>query len=275
MFLSHLSISDLPSVEFDGVYRVLGCLPSTEFYGFTNFADTFSTLPQSEWQELDLEGFNLPILDQGATSSCVGHASCSAMEMAWVQSGRKFVDFSPYFIYGQVNGGMDRGARISDALNALKQIGTCKKSEIPNGAMFRYQFPQTAYTSAGNYKIFDAFRCPTFDEICSAISLGFPTVLGIWVGNNFPRLDSEGVAPLPAGGGGGHALLGMGLKKSQKYGWVIKIQNSWGGTFGSAMGMKGHCYLRREHFDNQVDSFAIQVIADVINDPNDPPVAHD
>jgi len=268
MYFGHLSVSDLPAIEFNGTYYVLGCIKSTNYYGFGNFADVHPVLSASQWQEIDLEHYNLPILNQQSTSSCVGHASCSAMEMAWVQSGRKLREFSPYFIYGQINGGRDQGAMISDALQSLKEIGVCLKNEVPQGAMFKYQFPKSAYENAKNYKIFDAFQCGTFDEVCSAISLGFPVVLGIMVGNNFPRLDSEGVAPLPAGGGGGHALLGMALKRSQRYGWLVKVQNSWSASYG----VNGHCYLRREHFDNQIDSFAIQVTTG--EDPTDPPVAN-
>jgi hypothetical protein len=82
--------------------------------------------------------------------------------------------------------------------------------------------------------------------------------LGIYVGDNFPNLDANGVAPLPAGGGGGHCLLGCGLKKSSQYGWLIKVQNSWSSEFG----MNGYCYIHQGHFRMmQPDAFAIQQVA--------------
>ena len=105
-----------------------------------------------------------------------------------------------------------------------------------------------------------AYRCENFDDICSAIALGFTVPLGIMVDASFPNLDGEGVSPLPASKGGGHAILGVGLKRSDRFGWLVKIQNSWGRTFG----LNGYCYLRREHFRKiNPDAFAIQCMSDI------------
>jgi hypothetical protein len=271
--IGRFSISNLPSVKFDGVWRVLGCIPETEESKaqFPLFGDSIranSPLDQSQWQEIDLSWFAPPILDQGMTSSCVGHGSCSGMEMCWLQSGRSLVEFNPYFIYGLINNGRDAGAMISDALTALKQYGVCLKDDLKSGVMFKSQFPQSAFDNAKRFRLIQAYRCATFEEICSAITLGFVCPLGIYVGNNFPQLDGEGVAPLPAGGGGGHCILGVGLKKSSRYGWLIKIQNSWGMRFG----MKGYCYIHKGHFSQMSpDAFAIQTVTDdpLDNTPQD------
>jgi hypothetical protein len=257
------SVSDLPSVKFDGLWRVLGCIPETEESKsrFSSFGDAFGAAPidPSMWQEIDLSWYAPPILDQGMTSSCVGHGTCSGMETCWMQAGKPLMQFNPYFIYGLVNNGRDAGAMISDALRALQTTGVCQKDALQSGLMFKTQFPQSAFQNAGRFKLIQAYRCNTFNEICSAISLGFIVPLGIMVGQNFPQLDSEGVAPLPNGGGGGHCILGVGLKKSSRYGWVIKIQNSWGRRFG----MNGYCYIHSGHFRSmQPDAFAIQSVSD-------------
>lgn len=113
------------------------------------------------------------------------------------------------------------------------------------------------------YRLSMAFKCNSFDEICQAINLGFCCPLGIKVGDNFSNVDSEGVCPLYDRGGGGHCILGVGLKKHARYGWLIKIQNSWGTRFG----INGFAYLRREHFNQMSpDAFAIQAAFD---DPQD------
>jgi hypothetical protein len=229
--LNKQSISDLPAIKFDGIYRVLACIPSTpeSYESIPVFGSKFAAaLDPSSWQEIDLSWHNPPILDQGSTSSCTAHAACSGMEVCYLQSGRKLVEFNPYFVYGLINGGRDAGSMISDAMKALIQNGICLKEDLPSGVMYQRQFPQQAFENAKRFRLENAFRCPTFNDICSAISLGFICPLGILVGSNFPNVDSEGIAPLPRGGGGGHAILGLGLKKSQRYGWLIKIQNSWG-----------------------------------------------
>jgi hypothetical protein len=265
--LGNFSISSLPAINQNGVWRVLGCLPETQEsvsdfpkFGSQNFA---AALDPSQFQEIDLDWYNIPRLDQGQTSSCVGHGGCTGMEYCWVQSGRPLNQFNPYFLYGLINGGRDAGAMISDALRALMGNGICQKDQLPAGVMFKNRFPATAFENAKRFKLIKAYKCDTFEEICSAITLGFVVPLGIMVGNNFPNVDNLGVAPLPNGGGGGHCILGMGLKKSARYGWLIKIHNSWGRSFG----INGCCYIHKGHFASMnPDAFAIQSVMD---DPAD------
>lgn len=258
MPISFHSISDLPSVEFDGIYRVLGCLPSFDNQ-FPMFGWSNTVLDESQWQEMDFGHYNPPVKNQGQYSSCVGFSSSTCMEVAWMQSGRPFAGFSPWFIYGTINGGRDAGARISDALLSLKSKGVCPDGGVEPGTIQQNKFPSVAYDDARRFRIFEAYQCGSFEEVCSAITLGFPVALGVKVGTNFAGLDEEGVAPLPKGFGGGHAIAGIGLKRSSKYGWVVKIQNSWGRNFG----LGGCCYLRKEHFSAMhPDAFAIQAIFD-------------
>jgi hypothetical protein len=262
------SISNLPSVFFDGTYFVLACIPETE-QSIAAFPPLYSlraagALDPSQWQEIDMEWYKNPIWNQGMTSSCTGQGTNAGMQICYMQSGRKLVEFNPFFTYGLVNGGRDAGAMISDCLKALMQYGTCPHDDLQPGMMFKNQFPQKAFTNAARFKLIQAYKCANFSEICSAISLGFVCPLGIYVDQNFANLDSEGIAGLPNGSrGGGHCILGIGLKKSSRYGWLIKIQNSWGRNFGR----NGHAYLQSQHFTRMnADAFAIQAIAD---DPQD------
>lgn len=262
------SISNLPSVNFDGNYYVLACLPETEesVEAFPPFYTlrAASNLDPSQWQEIDLQWHKNPTWDQSMTSSCVGQGVTAGMQICYMQSGRPLVEFNPYFVYGLINGGRDAGAMISNGLKALIQSGTCPKADLPAGVMFKDQFPQKAFENAKRFKLAQAYKCANFEEICSAITLGFVCPLGIYVDQNFSRFDSEGIAGTPSGmNGGGHCILGMGLKKSSRYGWLIKIQNSWGARFG----VSGHAYIHKDHFQKMnPDAFAIQA---VIDDPQD------
>jgi hypothetical protein len=263
MDIGPLSVSNLPAVYFDGIYRVLGCLPSDNNHDFPNFGTVLRGAASFQLKEIDLSWWANRIMDQGQTSGCVGHGCAAGMEIVWRQLGNPPQTFAPFFIYGLVNHGQDQGASISEALVALKQSGAAPLADVPPGQMFQQQFSQQAFNNAKRFRIAQAYKCGSFEEICQAINVGFTVPLGIYVGSNFPQLDSEGVAPLPAGGGGGHCLLGCGLKQSQRYGWVIKVQNSWGQRFG----LNGFCYLQKDHFSRmQPDAFAIQATFD---DPQD------
>src|SRR5581483_629440 len=212
--------TNLPAIFFDGCYRVLGCIPSTEesakrFPLFGSFRTAGDVTPQ----EIDLSWYGPDILNQGATSSCMGHSVCSGCETAWVQGGRQYTRFNPFWVYGLCNHGVDQGSMITDGITAVETKGICERDQLPRGVMFQQQFPQAAYTDAQRFKLAQAYRCPTFEDIIAAISLGFPTPLGIYVDQNFARLDSDGIAGLPMGqNGGGHAILGIGTKKHPRYG---------------------------------------------------------
>lgn len=265
--IGKLSVSRLPSVYVDGAYRVLACIPETEesCETFPRFGSQMAApLDPSQWQEIDLQWYKNPIWDQSMTSSCVGQGTTAGMQMCYMQSGRPLNEFNPYFVYGLVNGGRDAGAMISDALKALIANGTCPKADLQPGMMFQNQFPQQAFANAKRFKLAQAYKCGSFEDICSAITLGFVCPLGIYVDQGFSRLDNEGVSTTPSGmQGGGHCILGMGLKKSSRYGWLIKIQNSWGTRFG----MNGYAYIHKGHFQKMnPDAFAIQ---SVIDDPQD------
>ena len=257
--------NSFPSVFFDGMWRVLAFIPSNGNHNFPKF----SSMPQAqttfELREIDLSWQGNRIMDQGSTSSCVGHGSVAGMEIAWKQTGNNAKNFSPFFTYALINGGSDNGAMVSDALKALAKYGACPLEDMPKGVMFERQVPRSSFDAAKRFRVSQAYECDDFDDICQAINLGFTVPLGIYVGSNFSDVDSEGISPLPRGGGGGHCILGCGIKKSSKYGWVIKIQNSWGKRFG----VDGYSYIRKEHFKYMnPDAFAIQTTFDDPKDTN-------
>lgn len=263
--IDSLSITGAPALKFGGEWRVLnGCFKETEETKaqFPSFEETFrgvTPLDPSQWQEIDLSR-GLPILNQGSTNACVGFSATSAMQLAWVQSGRSLIDFQPFFVYALINGGRDAGAYISNALKVLMQHGVCEKSVLPsNRVLYTNGLTKAAYDNAAKYKLIKAFRCDNFNQICSAITMGFPVVYGIDVGGNFDNLDSEGVAPLPNYVRGGHALCGVGLKKSSRYGWIVKTQNSWNGW---GINNSGFCYLQKGALDRNPDAFALQVVSE-------------
>lgn len=257
-------ISDLPSVKFDGIWRVLGMIPSTleSKKNFPLFSSMMSpnNLNPSLWQETDFEWYKLNVWNQHMTSSCVAQSTTMGFQYCVKQLGKDFFELNPYFAYAFINNDKDRGAMITDAMRALQRFGCCLKEDLPLKVTFRRQLPAKAIENAKRFKLLKAYLCNNFEQICSAITLGFVVPLGIWVDNNFAKLDKEGISGTPVGrSGGGHAILGMGLKKSKRYGWVIKIQNSWGERFG----MKGFSYIHKGHFERMhPDAFAIQSVND-------------
>lgn len=258
-----------PSIYFDGYYRVLSHTPSP-INDLPLFGDNFATAAPFQLQDIDLSWESHRILNQKNTSSCVAHATATGMEILYKQRQNVEKNFNPFFTYALINGGRDNGSYISDAMDAVMKYGICEVGAFPSDRVYyKNSLNKSAYENALRFKLDKAYKCTSFDQICQAINLGFVVNIGIYVGDNFVNVDSEGIAPLPRGGGGGHSMLACGIKHHAKYGWLVKVQNSWGSNFGN----NGYCYLRKEAFNGRdLDCFAFQ---GVLDDPKDTNTADD
>jgi hypothetical protein len=256
----------IPYIEFDGHKRKLACPldhPDYQRIKFSPFAEKNPVYSSDKWLEISMiSTFKRPISDQGSSSACSTHASNKGVEYCIKQLRGDSVDLNPFYNYVLVNGGQDAGASLPAVLQSHTNNGACPRSILPVNNVI-YSVPPGATKAAARFKIEDAFMLNSFEEACSAITRGFFVVYGIYVGGNFSNVDSDAVPPMPDGStGGGHALLGGGLKKISRWGWTIETQNSWGRNFG----MNGICFVHKGFFEQMFQAFAIQA---VIDDPED------
>lgn len=261
-----------PSIVIDGKERHLGCLPPrADFGGLPKFTATNHVVPRTQWKEVDLSPLGVPVLDQGQHGSCVGHGSTSAFWFAYLIAGGTVPDsgFSPTSLYALINGGWDRGAVVSDAMDALIQQGVCTMKECPESVIFTRQIPASANETRKRFRVLDAYHCATFDEIGSALQLGFPVSFGITLPGNFNKLDAEGVAGLGWGALGGHCMCAYGTTKLKSGAWAIRVRNSWAASWGQ----NGNCLLVEQHFGRDCDAFAVRADLSDPLDPNAPPIA--
>lgn len=266
----------VPFMDIEGELRTLGCKhPDPAFCAFPNFDQNFKVLTPAEWQENSMRDAKAPIRNQQQFGSCTGQGTVTTFTIAKRKSapGDNFDVLSATFIYGQINGGVDQGAMVSDAMVAIRDIGTCFDNQVPYNMIFRQQFPQQAFQIAQRFKAQEAYKLNSWDELCTALSLGVPCASGIAVGRNFVRgqLDNNGVAPLPDAIVGGHCLAHVGLKNLNGV-WLVETQNSWGTNWGN---QGGFCYLRQEHWSPgygfPFDCFAIYSVIEDVADTNDSP----
>lgn len=263
-----------PMIHEGGAWRVLAALPGRMAYaGIQSWDASKPLVPREQWPEFSFKAFTSPVLDQGETSSCVGHASAAAFRRAWCISGQEDHAFNPFWIYGLINGGRDQGAIVGDAVDAMTKYGVAYDGPVADGDLpHQLYFPQqlqampATLAKAKRFRVVECWhlRGPRiFDQIGSALALGYVCVSGILVGQNFGQLDAEGVAPLPDTVLGGHALHHLGLKQTRAGAWVIETQNSWSQEWG----LSGYCYLQQGAWSGGMsDAFAI--LADSV-DPQD------
>ena len=252
------------SYDDDGIIRHLGLLPRVagrgELYPEYGSRGSPPILPRDKWQPIDMSHFVPEILDQDGQNACCAFASVQALHVARGFAGAPCVRLSAGNLYGRINGGVDGGALLGDAIKALEVIGVCRAEIIDIYTWRQSRWPANWKDDAKKFKVTEAWDCPTFEAIASAIQHGFPVCLGIFVGRNF-KVQSDGWLADYAGGGGGHALCGVGLAYHEgRKTWGVKVANSWGSDWGQGgFAIVPESYFRHSPFE---DAWAVRVVVD-------------
>ncbi len=254
------------TVAINGREYHLGCLsrvaaPGSVFpvFGENPRRTEIYIIPRAEWQPVDWSHLVPEILDQDGQGACNAFASIQALHVLRAAVGLPFVKLSPGNLYGRINGGYDRGSLLSDAIAELEQHGVCTAALVPELDWRPSRWPAAWKDDAKRFRILEAWDCPTFDHLASAIQLGFPVNLGVLVGNNF-KPGTDGWIPDYRGGGGGHAMCGVGLMRHASGDWGIKVANSWGREWGAnGFGIIPESYFRATPF---TDAWAVRGVVD-------------
>jgi hypothetical protein len=263
------SANGLPVLEQKntGARRILGCRPTKPKLGAPPWKELHAVTPQENWKEVDWRksGIGAPVLNQHQSNACVGFASATAFTVAWrlhiFDPDAPEFEFSPWFVYGNINGGRDEGSSIGEALDSLHTDGICFNSDVPEGTLFQSDFSDSAFQTAKRFHIKRAIQCPTFEDIASAILLGHPVAIAIHPGLGFQDCPPDGILPDRTGSLGalGHAMCAVGLHRIDDD-WYLLVQNSWG---DATWGLGGFCYMPRSYFpESDNPSWAIEVVSD-------------
>jgi hypothetical protein len=263
-------MNDLVIVDNTGTVRHLGKHRPTaqRLAGFQKFRDTIKVVPKKDWKVVSRQDvFDASwIEDQNGYSSCVSESTCSGVEKSIFLNTQSRVRLSRGVLYAQINGGRDQGAFITDALDRMKDTGTCLWETSGRTPFFKNQIPREAWDEAKRFTISEAYHLTSFEEMMSAIQLGYLVVFGFMVGSATDRLDQYGVAG-HVRGPGNHAVHADGCNLLPDGRWVLDMVNSWSVRWGR----QGRAYLDEKHFQGiDPDAFAIRAVN---TDPNNLPVA--
>jgi hypothetical protein len=217
----------------------------------------------------DLSDDAPPIGDQGMSNSCVGW-STGYYAKTWYEKQEyptRDLDstryqFSPSFIYNQINGGADNGSSIMDALELLKGTGVCDWAEFTYDGNYLKQPNSTDIKAAAQYKISDwgyffaeaswAHISGPFSHDLTAVkswvNSGNPVVMGIPIYDDFPDFNGNAPSSYYTSANsyssseflGGHAVFIVGYNDNinpsgstadTKGGFLVR--NSWGPTWNN------------------------------------------
>jgi hypothetical protein len=253
----------LESSAGDGVHR-LGCLPSsTGDYPRIELPEAMECEALSP--SVDLSAQLPPVGDQGNQGSCVGWATSyyyktwseQQEHSAWSLSNTKY-QFSPSFVYNQINGGSDSGAYFQDAFALLETKGDVDLAEMPyNQNDYRTQPTSAQLQAAKPYRIpaktssgwgyfwntvnLGPYANPNpIDDVKAWLAAGNMVVMGIMVYYDFPDFAGNPAKPYYDYNGtsdwaGGHAVCIVGYDDNINPGGAdadhrggFKVVNSWG-----------------------------------------------
>ncbi|OWK45738.1 C1 family peptidase [Fimbriiglobus ruber] len=202
-------------------------------FGSAAAPQTGTVLPRDQWREVDLSGFVTKIADQGQVGECNAADTCQLLQVCRAMEGLPFVELSAGNLYGRINGGygQDNGSLLEDALAEAMKTGIASVAFAGFQDFYPDHWKTGWEADAAKHRVLEAYVCPTFDHLTSALQQGFALSVGVtWCDNYNP--DADGWLPPYQGTNvGGHAICGVGL--AQRNGvWGIRCANSWTAQWG-------------------------------------------
>jgi C1A family cysteine protease len=198
--------------------------------------------------KIDLSGNLPPIGDQGQEGSCV--AWSTGYYLASFQEGREHSwnlkdplhQFSPAFVYNQINGGADNGSSPSAAFNLLQKKGVASLAAMPYRAGdYRTQPSANQNQDALPYTIgsWSYFQLGDVAGMKAHLAGGDPVSLSVPVYSNFAYPTDPCNKPIGAPTGtyyGGHQITLVGYDDTKQ---AFRFANSW----GTGWGCQGYAWL--------------------------------
>jgi C1A family cysteine protease len=196
---------------------------------------------------VDLRAECSPVVDQGSIGDCTSASSVNGLKEFQLIREKAFVPLSRLYHYYQErvlenDVDEDGGAELRDAVKVLQQTGTCKYSTWPDTKGYKTTPSSIPDVEIAAYKITEYHRVLGLDGLKSALTEGFPVVMGIKVYQSFEGTvaSSTGVIPMPDENKepcyGGHAVIVVGYDDAKSH---MIVRNSWGAAWGD----KGYFYL--------------------------------
>lgn len=190
-----------------------------------------------------------PILSQGGQGSCVAWSSGYYYKsyQEWQEHGWDLTldnhQFSPAFIYNQINGGVDAGSNISDAFLVFSSMGCATLADMPYDQNQCTGYPdENDFLSAMSYRTQETYVIDLyndFDSFKNVIANGNSIVIGFTIYDSFYDISSwnyvYGVSSYYGDNVGGHAVAACGYddnKVTPDGLGAVKFANSWGSGWG-------------------------------------------
>lgn len=188
---------------------------------------------------VDLSDEMPPVGNQGSQGSCVAWSTAYAyktyqekQDHNWSVNTRDH-QFSPAYVYNQINGGQDRGSYISEAMNLIKNQGVCPLSVMPYDDNDYWTQPNSQQRQvASNYKAksWGTLAAGSVSAMRNHLAAGDTISVAVPIYPDFNVSSSNPVYDNTYGSlSGWHAITFVGYSDSKD---AFKFINSWGSRWG-------------------------------------------
>lgn len=164
--------------------------------------------------------------------------------------------FSGAWLYSLMNNGRDNGSALEDGLRKIHEVGCAPLSLVPYNQI--YPHLQTnrsqALIEAAKHKGCNVDAIHSIDELNNALVRGLMCIVAVMAGNNFMRLDANGVSGLDHGIGN-HSILIQDIKWDGRA-FLYDHDGSWGLNILD----KGNSWLREHHFTQTIKNHQFYAI---------------
>lgn len=271
-------MADLEEIFIDGQSRKMGrTLPQeshrlmrSTMRSFTQYLDQTKQklIPRSEWKPVrNRTMFGRQYCNnQLRYGACVGASCAMVFAKGRVIRGQPFVNFSWAYIYDQVNNGRDNGACITDVI-AILLAGVPPYEDYDAVPQFnRNKQP----ASRSRFKSVEALTLSSFDEMGTAIQMGFYPQYPVQVGTNsrvcnYNKLSADFVCGFDPGPGN-HSVHSDGMDfLSSINQWAFDHMGSWSTNWGD----EGRGWHTERHIQGAAVPDDAYCLIDVAEDPND------
>lgn len=214
-------------------------------------ADGRNLFPRREW-----------VMDQKRHGSCNGFAGAGALATSRVRRGLEKVMLSGAYLYSLINRDADNGSLLNEGMAALQSHGCATAATVPWDDIYPRQQRPEAANEAKRFKAFECYKVGSQDGLWSALALGFDCVVAVHAGNNFMRVDGNGIAGTDRGPGN-HAVRcdGLAWANGKPYGTGV---NSWNFSYGK----DGGALWGWEHFTQTFGNHDFYAIRSTSDDPD-------
>jgi C1A family cysteine protease len=211
--------------------------------------------------------------NQGAQGSCVGWAIgygaksyAEVVEEGWSPRTTDH-QFSPSWIYNQINGGVDGGARMSAALDLIVDAGADTIDNFPyNASNFTAQPNSASYDRAARFPA-ASWNTVAVSEVAikSELARGNAVPIALQVLPDFDSLNSTTNLIYDSSAGssrGGHAITLIGYDDARR---AFRFINSW----GTGWGQSGYGWLAYSLISDSKLGMSAYVLNDAPNESFD------